>query len=345
MQAKQGWRSCRFMVVVPIAVSLLMALSPSQVWAADTLVVTVEVAPDQSLSPDEIRAEIALVVGRKVLRAAARDAGEAGDSLVIDVDEGRVVMEYRSQQGEIRRRSVEFPPSREEDLEAIHWLAMNLAKERLDGTPPSPEAKRQAARPHPGKGPHLPNPYYDEPRDNPFVRVDPQVAGGSAPSDRGLSPRWRVAAYGGFALVRRAYLEEGALFHDVGFRQRLEVELQAAFARLSLGLALTVDAGPGQGGGAALFLGDGWRWGKLRVDRSVGAGVWAFPGIFRPIGPAGGEVVLEKSRLRPFGKVTGTALYALYPWLDGTFRMSLNVGLFALKESNLAGLLGLRITL
>jgi hypothetical protein len=343
------WRAYPFLVI---------GLFPAAGLAADTLVMTVEVGEGQPLDPDEIRAAVAFEVGGKVIRAAAQDPRTSSDILIIDVDQGQAGMVFRSDGGETRRRSMVLPPSREEGLRLISWMAANLVRDQLSGlTPDRPRQpaeqvvamgpETQAAKDPNAQDPLRPNPYFDEPLNNPFVKVDPPVEVNRAnpPRDEALpAHQVTLSAFGGFALLRGWTAD----YQRVATTSpRLELEAQLALRRLAFGVAVGLDSGMGQGGGGAIYTGYIQARHKLKLEVSAGLGFWTTGGsssdaVPDPAGRLYAQSLMLESRGWIFARTQATVSYALYRWLDCSFRTSLNVGLFDLKDSSLAGLIGLR---
>ena len=348
-----GWRAYLFLVI---------GLFSATGQAAETLVVTVEVGQGQPLAPDEIRAAVALEVGGKVIRAAAQDSGTSSDFLIIDVDQGQAGMVFRSHGGETRRRSMVLPPAREDGLRMISWMAVNLVRDQLNGLAPDrPRAmsvgptlaavsETQVTKDPNAQDPSRPNPYFDEPRNNPFVKVDPLIEAkrGNQTSDEALpAHQVTLSAFGGFAFLRGWTADYQRVATTT---PRLELEAQLALRRLALGIAAGMDSGMGQGGGGAGYVGYIQKREKLRLEAAAGLGYWKTGGFGSYVTPdAVGRLYAQSlvydSRSWVFARTQATVSYALYRWLDCSFRASLNVGLFDLKDSSLAGLVGLRVNL
>jgi hypothetical protein len=335
-----GWRAYLFLVIGLLVIGPFGATA----GAAETLVVTVEVGRREPLAADEIRAAVASEVGGKVIRAAAQDPATSSDILLIDVDQGQVGMVFRSHGGAARRRSMMLPPAREDGLRLIGWMAMNLVRDQLEGI--APAQPREAP-----VGPaSRPNPYFDEPRNNPFVRVEPPVeVERSLPvSADVLSPqRITLSAFGGLALLRGWTAD---YVRVATTSARLELEAEFAVRRLAFGLMVGMDSGMGQGGGGAAYAGYVRKSQKLKLEASAGLGLWMTGGSLSSSdrdasGRFYAQAMVEESRRWLFGRTHATVSYALYRWLDCSFRASLNVGLVDLRDSSLAGLLGLRVNL
>jgi hypothetical protein len=320
--------------------------------AAETLLVTVEVGQGQSLTADEVRVAVALEVGDKVLRAAVPDPGASTDLLMIDVDQGKVGMVFRSPRGATRRRTFDLPATHEASLRLMGQTALALVKE-AEADEAEAEGPARSGKPS-RSAPSHPNPYFDEPWNNPFVITPPplETTRPRANAEPPLPVRpLSLAVHGGFALVRGASLDDlGNLSHGATVARRLELEAQLSLRSLSLGMAIGVDSGLGQGEGGAFFVGTRRWWRRLRLEGTGGFGLWGNAGIFYPLDPAGAgstplKATVQGARWWLLARTNATVFYPLYPWLDFSFRVSLHLGLFDLKDSSLAGLLGLRANL
>ena len=279
--------------------------------ATDPLLVVVESAPASGLDPGEIRRSIGRELSRKVVAPSDPDATGSSQVLLVVAEGGHIAMSLRSTDTGAAARTIVAPRERAADLQAITWLAGNLARDQV-GT-------LMAASPAaPPTTPAVP-------RDEPSPGVQPPALAVSSSrndeSDPVPSPRWTVSAAGGPTFGTLPYSPKyspklfGAMFS-------VDVHHEAASGGLIMGAAL--ETGPDGGWphyfGVAGLVGTRWLRGPVFFEGTLGLGLEAI------VGYVTNATVTNSSRVGPTSEVSLStqAKPGFYARAVGTLGVPLN---------------------
>jgi hypothetical protein len=237
--------------------------------ATDPLLVVVEGAPSSGLDAGEIRRSIGRELSRRVVAPTDPEAPRSSQVLLVVSDGGHIAMSLRSTDAGSAARTILAPRERAADLQAIAWLAGNLARDQV--------GMLIAAAPAPL--PTTPPPT----RAEMSSRVEPPSlaisSSGNGDADLVTTTRWTVSAAGGptFGTLPSTPKLFGTMFS-------IEAHHEVASGGLIMGGAL--ETGP-DGSGAALphyfglagLVGARWLRGPVFFEGTLGLGLEAIVGF------------------------------------------------------------------
>ena len=242
--------------------------------------VVVEAAADSGVTPEEVRVAVAKEVAGPV--AAPSDPAVEGNSetLVIAIKEKEAILSFRSRAGALRRRSVALPEDHKDRVKTLAWVAMNLAKDQVvgllgDATDTDPRAMALVPPPTETAAPADVKPPLPAPVKNAEFAKEPMAATELHEASQPQSP-WSLSAFAGPSMhLISPMAGTNKLAWSLWRQDGLEYELEAQrplWDRM-VGVALDMGASDLPVVALAVFIGDGWQRGRLRLDATAGLGL------------------------------------------------------------------------
>jgi hypothetical protein len=348
----------------------LVLLLSGEARAAGPLMVVVEPS-NAFLAPDDVRAAVAAEMRASVLAPLEESAEATGDVLIVAVTRRRAVLTFRTRQGEMRRRSIDLPEGRKDQLRTLGWIAVNLVTNQVDGLAeqrpatgeemplmpaaasanelPSPAPKQQSTALEPPPPPQPPA----------QVPVAFPVPVEVAKTDDLIKTDWSVSAFLG---PRMSFWGPGYPESRLPWKwtwspyyggQEFDLEIQKRYADWQLGAALDMGQYDRPAFALAVFVGNGWGWRKLRLDGNIGLGLEI---VNRPTytvtetnstttGTSSYATVTSDLRPRPFGRGNITLAWQMRPAVALLLRLGLHLSPDSVSYCYGAALLGLRVNI
>lgn len=255
--------------------------------ATQPITVVVETRANSLVTADDVRAAITEERRSPVVAPLERAVDADDDILLVAVDAHRAVLTFRPQHGEVRQRSIALPAGRESQLRTLAWIALNLTTDQTDknATPDQDLADRTGASSAAVTSPGLASPTPDA--QSPNLQPPPVVPQLMIPAqhpatkdDESTKPeaRWSMA----LLLGPRMFPLSGSPGYNWPWKwawahnhdgNEYEVELQRHYADVDFGVALDMGSYDSPIAGLAVFAGNSWRWRRIRLDGSLGAGI------------------------------------------------------------------------
>ena len=351
-----GWRALR--TVWPG----LLVLVSTAAFAAEPLLVVVELGADSRVTPDEVRGVVAKEIDGPV--ASPSDQGLTGNSetLIIEIKTNQASLAFQPREGMLRRRWIVLPEDNKDRLRAIAWVSVNLVRDQdtgLLGESADAPINTPASPPSSGKG--KVNAQTDQRTTvppTPAKKIEPETGptlAAAIPKSSELSPdlssTWSLSAFGGPTL--HFLVDTGTT--STLYRSGLEWQLEAQRSLWDWTVGVALDLGPDDQPVAALagFLGDGWHKGRLRIDATAGLGLELAKRQVRNCtvvdstqnGISSYCEIQTELRPRLFGRANLTLAWAVRHTLDVTLRASLHMETDHLLYGYGSALLGLRMNL
>jgi hypothetical protein len=271
----------------------------------------------------------------------------------------------------MRRRSIDLPEGRKDQLRTIGWIAVNLVTNQVDGLaeqrsaaseetplvpaaasanePPSPAPKEQAPALEPPPPPQPPA----------QVPVAFPVPVEVAKTDDLIKTDWSVSAFLG---PRMSFWGPGYPESRLPWKwtwspyyggQEFDLEIQKRYADWHLGVALDIAQNDQPAFALAAFVGDGWQWRRLRLEGTVGLGLQLYD---RPVRTAvytdssatgSSSQTTISTELRPglYGRGNITLAWQMRPAVALLLRLGLHLSPDSVSYCYGAALLGLRVNI
>ena len=343
----------------------LVLLLGGEALAAGPLMVVVEPS-NASLAPDDVRAAVAAEMRASVLAPLEESAEATGDVLIVAVTRRRAVLTFRTRQGEMRRRSIDLPNGRKDQLRTIGWIATNLVTNQVEGlagqrsatseeTPLAPAA--DSANEQPSPTPKQQVTALEPPP--PPVPVAFPVPVEVAKTDDLVKTGWSVSAFLG---PRMSFLGPGYPESRLPWKwtwspyyggEAFDVEIQKSYADWQLGVALDIAQNDQPAFALAAFVGDGWQWRRLRLEGTVGLGLQLYD---RPVrtsvytdssATGSSSQTTISTELRPglYGRGNVTLAWQWRPAVALLLRLGLHLSPDSVEYCYGAALLGLRVNI
>jgi hypothetical protein len=265
------------MTILRLAPGLIAAasvLAPAAARAAETpLLVVVEAPPGLGLDGGDVRQTIGAELGTPVLAPRETEGGGPSDLMIVALDRGDIRMSLRGRTTPPLSRSIPMPPAHAARLQAIAWLAGNLARDQVSAIVGGAPAAAGVAASSPTAPPPLASATVASREPVETLSTTPAIVAippGPAP--------WAVSFAGGPAAIYlndvSRHLSAGSAYYG-GVAYQVEVQHQVPGGFL-FGAAL--DVGPWFNthliGGAA-FVGSGWYRRRVFAETTFGLGLEA----------------------------------------------------------------------